>query len=588
MELEIQSLDRNTLVNLVCLYYAQLQSSDPEYKDFGNVASDLALYSGLSTNTVKNRKQAYDGVYDNGRRGWTDLNSRTLVKQTYDQYKDVSLPELKSIAKSIVDYVRSTFQQPIFSIKTKDSGTVDRILNKEQNVRFDGLNVLRDSIKIGNLVFIVLGGDKPSWQTGLIGLGTVSKEPYSDGGGGKNFSVDVDIRLLLDKPIKREDLIPYGDTYGTIGIAPITKWEPNQALTQVEYRKAIALLRAMLEIDPSIEDQLVALLSEDMIVAIKGYTLKYVPVETGFDGSYDTGETGVPASVIASGLEPSPKYDDSDFLSEVFIDKDALSTLLHLLEVKKNLILQGSPGVGKSYMATRLAYCFLGKKKKSNVRFVQFHQSYSYEDFVMGYRPSETGFHKENGPFYDFCVEAAKSTEPFFFIIDEINRANLSRVFGELLMLIEPSHRNEKIHLAYDKENLFSIPDNVYIIGTMNTADRSLAIIDYALRRRFAFYKVRPAFENNRFKELFVKSDLTKKIINEVIQLNEDIKQDESLKEGFCIGHSYFCTEKNSTKEDLRTIVDYEILPLLEEYWYDEQSKVDKWEEKLHSVLNQE
>ena len=132
---------------------------------------------------------------------------------------------------------------------------------------------------------------------------------------------------------------------------------------------------------------------------------------------------------------------------------------------------------------------------------VQFHQSYSYEDFIVGFKPTETGFVLKEGPFYDFCIEAGKHTEPFFFIIDEINRGNLSKIFGELLMLIEAEKREESVNLLYKNEP-FSIPKNVYIIGMMNTADRSLAMIDYALRRRFAFFEMHPAFQSEKFKSL--------------------------------------------------------------------------------------
>jgi len=139
---------------------------------------------------------------------------------------------------------------------------------------------------------------------------------------------------------------------------------------------------------------------------------------------------------------------------------------------------------------------------------VQFHQSYSYEDFVMGFRPSKYGFELTSGPFYQFCKAAQEDDErDYFFIIDEINRGNVSKIFGELLMLIEKEKRGEKLHLLYSNEQ-FSVPENVYIIGTMNTADRSLAIIDYALRRRFAFFELEPALILKDLKQLFSKQTI--------------------------------------------------------------------------------
>ena len=196
-------------------------------------------------------------------------------------------------------------------------------------------------------------------------------------------------------------------------------------------------------------------------------------------------------------------YTKDDFLNTVFMDNAEYDRLVGLLMHEKNIILQGAPGVGKTFIARKLAYSIMGEANTDRVEIVQFHQSYSYEDFVIGYRPAENQpFELSTGIFYNFCKKAEEDDEknPYFFIIDEINRGNLSKIFGELFMLVEKDKRGIEIPLLYGKRK-FKIPKNVYIIGTMNTADRSLAIIDYALRRRFAFYNVTPKFDDEKFNE---------------------------------------------------------------------------------------
>lgn len=281
-------------------------------------------------------------------------------------------------------------------------------------------------------------------------------------------------------------------------------------------------------------------------------------------------------------------YTADDFLRDVFMDEERYHTLKYLLLTKKNIILQGAPGVGKTYAAKRLAYSIMGEKDTSRVKMVQFHQSYSYEDFIMGFRPTETGFELRKGVFYEFCRKAAEDDRDrqYFFIIDEINRGNLSKIFGELFMLIENDKREVELQLLYSDEK-FAIPSNVYIIGMMNTADRSLAMMDYALRRRFAFFDLLPAFGSSGFKSYQKKVNNPKfdKLIGIVEQLNEVIANDEVLGEGFCIGHSYFCTNVTIDDEWLYSVVEFELIPLLKEYWFDDPSKVRTWTNTLRGGI---
>ena len=282
------------------------------------------------------------------------------------------------------------------------------------------------------------------------------------------------------------------------------------------------------------------------------------------------------------------KYTEEDFLNEVFMGKEEYDRISRLLLKKKNIILQGAPGVGKTFAAKRLAYSIMQVKDTSRVMVIQFHQSYSYEDFIMGYRPTKEGFELVPGPFYEFCKKAQDDEDrEYFFIIDEINRGNLSKIFGELLMLIETDKRGESLRLLY-KNELFSVPENVHIIGMMNTADRSLAMIDYALRRRFAFYELKPALESELFADMkaVAQNEKYNRLIGKVISLNKIIKEDESLGSGFVIGHSYFCVSEKISDEDVSAIIEYELIPLINEYWFDEQTKIADWSVKLRGIMN--
>lgn len=286
-------------------------------------------------------------------------------------------------------------------------------------------------------------------------------------------------------------------------------------------------------------------------------------------------------------------YTINNALEEIFLTESRLEEIVELLEYKKNIILQGPPGTGKTFIAKRLAYLTMGNKDSSRIEMIQFHQSYSYEDFIQGFRPSGDGrFHLQNGVFYEFCLRAQHDPDQkYFFIIDEINRGNLGKIFGELMMLIEPDKRGKEfsIRLTYSgaENGKFFLPENLYIIGTMNTADRSLAIVDYALRRRFVFVDINPAFHDPRFASLLmengINNNLITKIISRLDDLNQTISGDNNLGRWFSIGHSYFCAKPRVTDTIwYEQVICNEIKPLLKEYWFDD---VDKAEDYVKSLL---
>jgi MoxR-like ATPase len=594
-----------------------------------------------------------------------------------------------------------------FSIKTRDEESVRKIQRRESGIELGGINVLQDALKIGRLVFIVLGGDRPAWDTGLIGIGTISKEPYDQGYEKRNFKIQIDMRVVLNHAIKRKELVPYRDTYGIIAIGPSLSGEPNQALSSVSESQGIALMRAMVEICPEIKEDLEGLLDDDLRLKVFGKAKKMI------EAIYEYGESTeavlakmvnsnqaegsqqsqvidntdpdsteakfrewMRAQTTASGRKPTPAtissnctalkkvcqlmdiveypdvdslfeitdidtfvdirdiikghhdyaevneainnrflntalkwyekylnelheeteeedaaiaaepYGKEDFLKKVFLTPEEYDKLYKLLMYKKNVILQGAPGVGKTFLAKRFAYSIIGEKNDKYIEVVQFHQNYSYEDFIMGYKPTDENFELKTGVFYNFCDKAKRDSEhKYFFIIDEINRGNLSKIFGELMMLIEGDKRGEgnRIKLAYRNEE-FYVPENLYLIGMMNTADRSLAMMDYALRRRFSFFDVDPAFGKPQFREYlkgYISDDsVVNKVIHRFTELNKKIADEENsgLGKGFCIGHSYFCNppvQGQSDQEWYDTIIEFEVSPLLDEYWWDDKNKAE-------------
>jgi len=317
------------------------------------------------------------------------------------------------------------------------------------------------------------------------------------------------------------------------------------------------------------------------------------PNATDPDAQDDEADATPEAEVTAAPIEP---YSVDDILTDgCFIARGKLEKILERLRTKKNLILQGPPGTGKTWLAKRLAFALMGQRDDSKVRAVQFHPNLSYEDFIRGWRPVGDGkLTLVDGPFVEMMKAAAKDpTSRHVVVIEEINRGNPAQIFGEMLTLLEVDKRtpNEALELSYkrsDGERVF-IPDNLYVIGTMNIADRSLALVDLALRRRFAFIDLEPTLGEPWHdwvqSQCGIDSEILVEIEKRLIALNSEISADTGLGPQFRVGHSYvtppFGIPISDAREWFRQVVDTEIGPLLDEYWFDALEKSRKARERM-------
>lgn len=543
---------------LVCLYFAQLKSSDERYanKRCTNALTSVANKYGFTYAKAKNDKDAFDALYDNGRKGWTDrpLEKRSkALFNVYEKYKNLSLDEIEKIAEKIIEEAED-IGKPYFSIKTKDADTVSAILSRNSNIEFNGLNILQDSLKLGQPVFIVLGGDKPKWETGLVGMGVISKEPFDIGYSGKNYRVKIDMKLLLDNPIKREDLLPYRDTYGIIGIGPIVKWEPNQALSQIQEKNAIALMRAMLELSHGIESDLDALIDEESLIRIKGAATKLVEVETEYGEDIKNS--------IATTLNMILREDEENEEYEEIVYRTGYT---FVPEFERNRIVFGAPGTGKSYKLKEDCEELMNDSGGTYER-VTFHPEYSYAHFVGTYKPisDENGdilYKFVPGPFIRVYVDALKSgrsgnPKPHLLLIEEINRSRVAGVFGDVFQLLDRDEDNVseydiqvsediKNHLVielggnpqdYDR---IKIPDNMFIWATMNSADQGVFPMDTAFRRRWDFEYIGIDQNDAEIKgKIIIGSDIhalevdwnkLRKAINEKLSVDYKINEDKLM-----------------------------------------------------------
>lgn len=472
--------DINEIINVVCMYYARLSGDEERYKKSkSKELSIIAEYYDIKLSTINNYKDYYDALYDNGRKGWWQREPRSYPKlyATYIKYKDLTITEHSQIVDDIMESINSA-TKPYFSIRTKDKETVEQVLAKSSSVVFSGINVLQDKLKLGQVVFVVFGGDKPEWTTGLVGIGVVINEPFDIGYDRNNFRLGVDIRILLRQPIKRSDLVAYKNTYDIIGIGPITKWEPNQALSQIEPVKAIALMRAMLDLDPSIEADLVTLVTPETMQKIKAATPMYdeVMVEYGGHVHRTAPSSVVPHVDLTTAVPFSVNAIITDIRETGLIYSDSLiKRFAFSLMAKRFLILSGLAGSGKTQLALAFAKALVGNKD-TQMCVVSVGADWTNREPLLGFQNAlQSGkYEKPENGVLDLLIEANRpenANKPYFLILDEMNMSYVERYFADFLSSMES---NESISLWRGNATIdgipqsIKLPDNLFIVGTIN------------------------------------------------------------------------------------------------------------------------
>ena len=478
-----------------------------------------------------------------------------------------------------------------FALKISDPNAVDlvnSIKSGSQDVVVQQLNQLESELKIGEKVFIQLGGDKVSWDKGLIGLAQITKEPFDKGyddNNARNFRLGLKMVLVLKAVIRREEFRFYADAYDAGGIGPNTRGEQNQAIKSLTDKQAYAIIRAMVDKENSLEDKIKEIFDEKEYSKIFGTMSCLIEKNLTYDEA---------KKIMAQGdLDLDTNIESMD---EDTVELKNCLDVIRTPRINKihpiNFIVYGAPGTGKTYSMIEYALAIVDnipvdefrtknpdrkfnvaryKKlvKTGQVVFTTFHQNYGYEEFIQGLRPdkdSETmAFKVVDGVFKAIADRALNDLKcnNYVIIIDEINRANISKVFGELITLIEEDKRWGELNetsVTLQSGDSFAVPNNLYIVGTMNSADKSISLIDAALRRRFDFIEQKP--------DSSLVSDSVLKAVLETINLS---LVDELDSTDLLVGHSYFM---NKTEKDLCNILNNNIIPLLYEYFYDNRKKV--------------
>lgn len=498
--LVMEKIDITTLTDkekqaLVCMFLATLPKSDPRYGQRKTWWEILGNRYNLKVATFSHIKDSFDPYFpNNGRVGFVDkpLEKRgKYLKKVLDEYSGEADSVLEAAALEIIkECVAESEATSFVTLRVQQPDQAHALIDPETTVfSMDGIYTLQSFMTLNRIVFIALGGDvgktTVDWERGFFAVGHIIKEPYDVGykteGKNRYYKADLQIDWRCKEPMSKEELLAYPDAYDANYIGVELHRDPTQAISQLEDRKAVAIIRAALDKEPDALDELKRIFSSEFMERVMGAVKVSVPV------SVDFGQT------LKDAVEET--FSDVNFISSNIEQDDQVERLLG----GKNIIFYGVPGCGKSHKIKK-EYC----SDEQYMERVVFHPDYTNADFIGQIFPVTAEGHISYefvpGPFTRILKSAVNDPANYYYlIVEEINRGNAPAIFGEVFQLLDRANGESEYGISnadiakaiYGKPGKkVKIPSNLYILATMNTADQNVFTLDTAFKRRWSMERI--------------------------------------------------------------------------------------------------
>ena len=506
--IDIMKLNPEQHQALVCMFFAMLPKTDRRYKKRKEYWEILQARFNKKINTYKNAKDTFDFYFpNNNRSGWSDeraLSRRGVEFQNiYDMYGEYDVDVIEKAVDEIITFY-SKENVSFISMKCGFPDTVHAMLDGEKNITIDGVYTLQEELINDRIVFVTLGGDRGKkevdWQPGFYGIAHIVKPPYDFGynNNDKYFKFDICMDCTFARAYRREEFLGYRDAFDATYIGPELSRDPSQAISSLDDTKAVAVVRAIIDKQPELKEEISKIFSKEFMDRVLGAVRILIPSVAEYGESIE--------DAFSTFKSEKEAVQENEFIAPVFDTK--LET-----EFERNRIVFGAPGTGKSFKLKEDSVKLL-EPTAGTLERVTFHPDYTYAQFVGTYKPvsdanGDIRYKFVPGPFMRIYVDALKSgrtdvPQPHILLIEEINRARVAAVFGDVFQLLD---RNEKGVSDYDIQatedvrkyladelggspdnyDRLQLPNNLFIWATMNSADQGVFPMDTAFKRRWNF-----------------------------------------------------------------------------------------------------